>query len=212
MRLFHFLKKQNGFTTTELMVAVTITSLFGASFYGAFYTMNTGMWKNNQYFDTGVSAKIVIEHLAKDVQEAINVETSHGGINLADACLILKLPSIDANGVPTNIAAQFDFVTYRINPNDNTQLVRSVDVLGGTSQREGGVDHNDVVVGRKISAVLFQAYTGAGGALQGFSSVAAGTVPTLKYIHVRITAQGTTLGTAQQTWVASDLMLRNHIT
>lgn len=195
-----------GFTMLECTIALTLTALFAASFYSAFRVMNGEMWRSKDYFDTSRSAKNVIDRLARDVQEAAGVVVSYGGNTTGTTCLILKLPSISNTGDPTSISNQFDYVTYRINPLNTTQLLRSVDVLNGTSNREGGVDVTDAVVGRKVNSISFS-YAGT-----SLSSVASGTIPTMKYINAQIIAEGTTLGASQQTQLDSDLMLRNYIT
>ncbi len=195
-----------GFTVLECTIALSLTVLFAASFYTAFRVMNAEMWRNKDYSDTCLSAKNVMDRLSRDVQESAGVVASYGGNTTSTSCLILKLPCIDNTGTPTSISSQFDYVTYKINPLDSTQLFRSVDVLNGTSNREGGVDTSDVVVGRKVSSISFS-YVGT-----PLASVASATIPTMKYINAQITTQGTTLGTTQDTQVDSDLMLRNYIT
>ena len=205
MKNLTYLKSKKGFTTTELIIAVGLTSMFATSFYVAFHVMNTEMRRNSVYFDTGSSAKNVMDRMAKDVQEAVSVVASYGGNSTGTTCLILKLPSIDGSGIPTNISTQFDYVTYKVDPSDSTHLLRSLDVLGGTSSREGGADISNVVVARRLDAIAFS-YLGT-----ALSSVSASTIPTMKRINVQITAEGTTLGATQQTQIDSDLMLRNRI-
>ena len=201
---FKRIQNRKGFTTVELMIAVSLTLLFAASFYGAFATMGSEMWRKKANFDTNVSAKNVMDRMSRDVEEAVSVVASYGGNTTGTNCLILKLPSIDASGVPTSITNQFDYVTYKINPTDSTQLLRTLVVLNG-SQREGGSNITNAVVARKVNA-LSLSYGGT-----ALSSVSSATIPTMKTINVQITAQGTTLGTNQRTQVDSDLMLRNNI-
>ena len=196
---------QRGFTPLELMVAVLLTSMFAASFYTAFRVMNAEMWRTRNYFETNVSAKNVLDRISKDTEEAVNVVTSWAGNATGTDSLVLKVPSIDGAGEPTNISTQFDYITYRINPTDSTQLLRSVDVLAGTSQREGGADITDAVVGRRIESVVFS-YVGT-----SLGLVAAATIPQMKYINAQITTQRTTLGATQQTQVDTDITLKNRI-
>ncbi len=202
----NFRRDSKGFTSLELLVASSITLLFALSFYTAFRVLYAEMFRNSVYFESNVSAKNVMDRLARDVYEAVNVQASYNGNTTGTTCLILKLPSVNALGVPTSISSQFDYVTYRIDPSNPTQMLRSLDVLNGTSQREGGADTTDVVIARRISNVAFS-YLGT-----ALSYVASATIPTMKAINVNVTAQGTTVGTTQQTQVDSDLMLRNRIT
>ena len=206
MKLSCFWTHAKGFTTLELTIGLSLTVLFATSFYTAFQVMNTEMWRNRMYFDTNTSAKNVMDRVAKDVEEAVSVVASYGGNTTSNTCLILKLPTVDNSGIPTSITGQFDYVTYKINPSDSTQLFRSLDVLNGTSQREGGADTTNIVMARRVNSILFS-YAGT-----NLSSVSSATIPTMKYINVQITTQGTTLGANQQSQVDSDLMLRNNIT
>ncbi len=204
--IFHLFKKNSGFTSLELLVATSITGIFAVSYFTAFHVMESEMYRNKIYFDANISAKKVMDRVSKDAQEALNVAASWGGNTTGNTCLVLRLPAIDASGSPTNTSTQFDYVTYRINPSNSTQLLRSLDVLAGVSQREGGADVSNVVVAERVSSILFS----SGGTSLG--SVSSGSIPLLEYINVQITTQGTTVGTTQQTVVDSDITLRNRIT
>ena len=206
-----FWKHQKGFSTIELMIALTVTTAFAASFYGAFQVMNNGMWSAKVYFDTNNSVKGAMDRMARDVEEAIQVETSHtfnGTVeNTGTGCLILRLPSIDNAGIPTSISAQFDYVMYKLNAVDST-LRRSVDILDGTSQRNSGADVNSTVVAKKVIALVFCNPANNDTVL---TQEAAGTITAMKYLNAQITAQGKTLHQNESTTVDSDMMLRNKI-
>lgn len=206
MILFQVRKDQRGFTSSELLIAVLLTSMFAMAFYTAFRGLNAEIARGKVYFDTSLSAKKVMDIMARDVQEAIGVEVARAGENTGTTCLILKLPSIDGTGTPTNISNQFDYVTYKPNPGDSTQLFRSLDVLDSVSSREGGADLNSIVVAKSVNSIAFSYMETA------LSSVASGTIPTMKYINVQIMARGTTLGTNQELQLDSDLMLKNRLT
>lgn len=196
----------SGFALMEVMVVMALSAIFAGSFFGAFGIANTELRRNGVYFDTNKSAKRVVELLSRDVGESVDVIASRGGVATDTNSLILKLPSIDAAGAPTSITTHFDYVTYKTNPANSKQLFRSVDILNGTSQREGGVDVNNAIVASNLQNIIFS-FNGT-----PLSSVSQATIPTMKKINVQVTAQGTTRGVIQQTQVDSDLMLKNHIT
>ena len=209
MRLLANRKKQRGFTTVEVMIAASVTTVFAGAFYGAFHVMNAGMWSSRVYFDTNNSVKVAMDRMARDVEEGIRVETQHdfgnGAQNTGTTTLILRLPSIDATGTPTSISTNFDFVMYRFNAADST-LRRSVDVLNGTS-RNGGVDANEVVVARNVNGIVFSNPA----TNTNLGQEAAGTITAMHFLNVQVTAQGRTLNQNQSTMVDSDMMLRNNI-
>ncbi len=201
-----FFGKNGGFTIVELMTASFITALFATAFYIAATTMHNEMVLQNQYFDTNRDIRYTMEKISRDLKESVSIISSHGGNTTGDSVLILKLPSIDSSGEPTNIDLQYDYVTYKVNPSNSKQLFRSLDVLGGTSTREGGSDQSDVVIANNLSSIEF-ASSGT-----GLSSISASTLATLKRINVQITSLGKTLGRDQSTQIDSDIMLRNRIT
>ncbi|MBI4353271.1 MAG: hypothetical protein HY593_05020 [Candidatus Omnitrophica bacterium] len=196
---------EKGFTMTELAIATTITLLFALSLYAVFYGLHNQLKKQNVYYETGRSARHSLDRISKDVKEAVQIVSSWGGNSTSDTSLVLKLPSINSNGEATDVSSQFDYVTYKLDSADTTHLVRSLDILGGTSAREGGADQTNQIVGRNVQTILFSS-NGTG--LSSFSSSA---LQGLKSINVAVTTQRQTVGTTQTTQLDSDLMLRNQL-
>lgn len=192
---------KRGFTMVELAIAVTINTIFLTAFFSVFSIMNTHMNQQSIYFQSNRGARFALDRIARDVREAVSLVATHGSDTTADSVLILKLPSINSSGDPTNIDSQFDYVTYKLS---GTDLVRSVDVLGGTSTREGGSDQTNRVVATGVSAITFSTASG-----MALGSVSSGTIPALHSVNVSITVQGSTLGRTQSTSVDADLYLRN---
>ena len=199
------MKNDKGFSMVELLTASVLTAFVAASFYATFFAARNEMVQQNNYFKTNRSARYAVDRIARDVKEAVGVVATQGGYTTGNSTLVLRLPSIDANGEPTNIASQFDYVIYHIDSNDSTKLRRRLDVLNGTSQREGGIDRTNMLAADKVQAVLF---TNGG---TGLGSIASGTLPTLKYLNVQITARDRTLWMNQNSDIDADLMLRNNI-
>jgi hypothetical protein len=188
------------------MGAVVLTLVLAGGFYGAFYAVRNEMYQARMYFDTNRSVRYAEERLTRDIREAIEVTSTHGAYTTGNSILILKLPAIDASGDATDIAADFDYVTYRLDTTvtPNT-LVRSLDVLDGTSQREGGADRTNKVIARRMLSLAFSSGGTALGSLTATQKTA------LEYVNVQMSAQGTTIGKSQTTSVDADVMLRNKL-
>jgi hypothetical protein len=193
---------EKGFTIIELLTASVVTLLFAASFYGAFFALGMQIKQQDNFYDTNQSVRYSMERMSRDVKEAVEVVSSHGSDTTSGSVLILKLPSINASGIPTNIASQFDYVTYKISSN---RLVRALDVLGGTSSRDGGADRTGDVTSRGTQTVSFS----SGGA--SLATYSASALAGLKTINVQITNQATLKGRTQTSQADSDLVLRNNL-
>lgn len=201
------MRKMAGFTLVELMAATAISVLFSAAFFAAFYAMRNELYQQTSFFNSNRSVRFAIDAIARDVKEAISIEPTRGADTTGNQVLILKLASIDANGVPTNFDADFDYVVYKLDGTNPAILRRTLDVLDGTSTRNAGADITNKEVARSVQTLLFS----AGGT--GLSSLTAQTLSGLRQINVRIQARGTTL-LSTQTQTAegdSELLLRNKV-
>ncbi len=203
MRLLGLGGSQKGFTLVELMQVIAITAIIAISFFAVFSVMNTGMSRSKTHFDINTSAKNIIGRIANDAQEAIAVVPSYAGNVSGNTCLILKLPSIDANGIPLDITSLFDYVTYTIDGSDASILLRILAVNNGSS-RNGGNNIAGAVAGKQVNAILF---SGDGANL---GTIAANDLPWVKNIHIQVTTQGNAHGIIQSSTVGSDFMLRNN--
>lgn len=198
-----FWRDQRGFTIVELMVATVLSVLFSLAVFGAFYVMRNEMFQQTNFFTTNRSVRFAGDIMARDIREAVRIVSARGGNTTGNQVLILQLPSIDANGDATDIDNDFDFVVYRLSSIDATTLIRDLDVMGGTSFRNGGADSSNKVVATKVQNLSF---TSSG---TGLSSVA--NVQTLFAVNASITSQGTVLRSSQTqtTQADSDIRLRN---
>lgn len=195
----------SGFTIVELMIATTLLVVIGTAFYAAFGVMRDQMWRENIYMNVDSSAKNAMERISKDAKEAITIVSSRGSDTTGTSVLILRLPSVDASGVPTNITTDFDYVVYKLDDNTPPRLTRTLDVLNSTSLREGGADVSSAIVARFVNSVQFSSSGTA------FSSLSGSAIQALKQFNAQITSQSTTFGTTQQTQLDSEIVLRNKI-
>jgi prepilin-type N-terminal cleavage/methylation domain-containing protein len=194
---------RRGFTIVEILAASVIMTIFASAFFGIVKVMHASLVRQNVFFDTNRASRYSLGRIGRDVKEAIGLVNTLGVDTTGNTILILGLPSIDGTGEPTDILNDFDFIVYKLNPGDATQLLRIVDVLDGVSLRNGGADGTQVIA-NNIQNILFSDETGT-----GLSS--AGNLALIKRINVFITTQGTTLGTVQTTQLDADLMMRNKV-
>lgn len=199
------IKGKKGMTITELMIASSLSVLFTLGFVSASHALRTQMSKQDYYYDANRASRVALDRFAEDAKEAIGIVATQGAFTTGNSTVILKLPSINAAGDATNIDTQFDYVIYQRN-SSNSRLLRTLDVLNGTSVREGGADITDQVVAQNVQSLSFS-YAGT-----ALGSVAASSLPGLKYFNAQITAQGTLMGTNLTTEADSDIMFRNNIT
>lgn len=195
------LKKREGFSLVEIMTSTALILLFSGAFFGTFSVMHRSLNRQNAYFDTNRAARFSLERIAIDAKEAVSLVTTLGGDTTGNTVLILGLPSIDAFGIPTDITSDFDFVTYKMSGVNPNQFIRVIDILDGTSTRNGGVDETRVVA-NNVANVFFSDEVGT-----GLSAVP--DVTLIKRINVLITSSRTTLNTAETTQLDADIMLRN---
>ena len=195
------IRNDRGFTLVELMIATFLTLIFAGAFFAAFYVMRNNLFQQSAHYGTNRAMRFTMDSLSRDVKEARRVVPSRGGVTTGDNVLILELYSINANGEPTGIAGDYDYVVYRQNPLNATQLIRSLDVKNGTSQRNGGAD-----APTKVMVPNFQSVTFSSGG-NGLSSIT--NVANLKSIHIQSISRDRTLKANQTSQLDTNLMLRN---
>src|SRR3989338_7807565 len=98
-----FKKNEKGFTLAELIVSASLTCVFMAAFVAAFIGLRNGMYAQDSYFTSNRTGYYTMNVISKDVREALSIEDTYG-VSTATSVLVLRLPSINASGVPTNVA------------------------------------------------------------------------------------------------------------
>lgn len=189
----------------EALLASSLSVLFILGFTAATQTMRTEMTKQDHYYNTNRATRVAFDRMARDAKEAIRIESTQGTFTTGDSTVIFRLPSIDANGDATNIDTQFDYVIYRLNSATST-LLRNLDLLNGTSVREGGSDLTNEVIAQNVQSLTFS-YAGT-----ALGSVAAASLSGYKYFNADLTSRSTLMGVAQNTEADTDIMLRNNLT
>jgi Tfp pilus assembly protein PilW len=114
-------KKIQGFTIAELQVSLFISMLTLVAsilLYIAYWHIFA---MSNTYLDLFSNSRIAMEWIARDIRWASQVETSSGIYTTSDHCIVLKVPSIDANG--STIASHYDHIIYQLNGSDLYRIV-----------------------------------------------------------------------------------------
>lgn len=188
----------------ELMAATAISALFMAAFFAAFFVMRNELYQQNVFFSSNRWARFAIDMVTRDTKEAITIRAqSAGGDTTGNQVLVLRVPSIDANGEPTDIDNNFDEVVYKLDSASPTTLIRNL-TLGGSSQRNDGTNSTGKIIARNVTGLTFSNTAGT-----GFSSIANET--SLYNFNIQITVRGTTLRSSQTqtTSLNSNVRLRN---
>jgi hypothetical protein len=79
--------------------------------------------------------RYVLDWIARDIKEGIQVVQNWSGYTTSTNCLILQVPSVDATGLIIDIANEFDYIIYRRKPEDPKRLERILDAKDGVSFR-----------------------------------------------------------------------------
>ncbi len=193
---------RSGFTVVQTLTALSLSVLVLGAFLTAFFGMRNSLFAQDSYFTSNRTGYYAINVLSKDVREAIAIESSYGSDTTGTSVLILRLPSISALEIPTDITSQYDYVTYKLS---GTNLTRTLDVLGGTSNRNGGSDISGKIIARNITAFTLSTSSGT-----AFSSLSSSQIEALSFFNVALTSSETIAGRARTMVADSNMKLMNY--
>ncbi len=125
--------KTKGFTLVELLVVVAIIAVIVLSLVALYSSGQRYFITESARTDMLQDSRFVLNWISRDIKEAIQVIPSWGSYTTATDCLVLEIPSIDANGLIIDIANDFDYIVYRLNPDHPQWLERIVDAKDGVS-------------------------------------------------------------------------------
>lgn len=138
-----------GFTITEMAIAAVISLMATTAAMSVFISSSKmaveSLMRNRAYSE----ARLLTEHLASDIRAASSLVSNHKSYAASANTLILRLPSIDADGFPLDITTKFDTVIYHPDKTQESKVVRTVDSAPGSSRKS-----ESRVIGRSANRAI----------------------------------------------------------
>lgn len=123
-------------TIVEVVIAVGIQAVVLLGVYAAVVTCTRLQKDNYQHNLVSAEAQRVADRLISDVRGALALENSFSDAGktyqYSTSTLILRYPSIDANGIPLDVTAKFDRIIYH--PGASNYIYRTVIPGAGSSR------------------------------------------------------------------------------
>jgi prepilin-type N-terminal cleavage/methylation domain-containing protein len=156
-------RRRAGFSLLESLMAMTILTLMVGAILSLYSKGQSDAIEQGRY---------PLAWITRDVKLSTAIEPSWNGYTASSNTLILRIPSVDANGLIIDMAAHSDHVIYRI---EGRRLYRIVDAEDGVSAR---VDRTRVLADG-MAALAFAYYDASGTVLTSQFDKAASVQPTL---------------------------------
>lgn len=118
----------------EFLVAVNLSLILLLALL-SFYSMALKFFFNQSVrADILDDSRFPLNLIAKDIREAIQIESNFGSFSTSENSLVLKLHAVSESG--EIIEGAFDYVIYRINPNFHNKLERIVKAHESSFRKE----------------------------------------------------------------------------
>lgn len=149
-------KHMRGLSLIEILIGMVLMSIAVLALFSLYNSGQKYFTNQDARADILNDSRLTLTMLSRDIKEAVQVVTGPvdvgGTIYSTSAnCLVLKVPSLDANGLIIDIDSHFDYLIYRVNPNNSKELRRIVEGKDGVSSR---LDGNKLLTGNIESLVL----------------------------------------------------------
>jgi len=191
--------KPRGLTLVELLITVSIVSLVLSALLSLYSAGQRYFLGESVMLDKLRDIRFVRNWITRDIKEAVEVLPSWDVYTVSDSCLILRIPSVDANGYVIDIENDYDHVVYRLNPQIPSRLERILDAKDGVSARSDG----SRLLSSQVSSFLLSSEGVSLSTVADFSQVAS--------VDVSLVAQQTLLGRSYQETLQTGVMLRNRL-
>ncbi len=150
------MSKTRGITLIEVLIGMVLMVIVVLALFSLYNTGQKYFVNQNIKSDILNNNRVTLTWLSRDIKEAVQVIPGPIDINgtfysTSSGSIVLRLPSIDANGIIIDIDNEFDYLVYQMDPENSTQIVRIVDGKDGISSR---VDGNRVLAENVSSLVL----------------------------------------------------------
>lgn len=150
------MSKTRGITLIEVLIGMVLMVIVVLALFSLYNTGQKYFVNQNIKSDILNNNRVTLTWLSRDIKEAVQVIPGPIDINgtsysTSSESIVLRLPSIDADGIIIDIDNEFDYLVYQMDPDNSTQIVRIVDGKDGVSSR---VDGNRVLAENVSSLVL----------------------------------------------------------
>ena len=149
-------KHQRGLSLIEILIGMVLMSIAVLAFFSLYNSGQKYFTNQDARADILNDSRLTLTLLSRDIKEAVQVVTGPfdvGGTAYSTStnCIVLKVPSVDADGLIIDIDSHFDYLVYRVNPNNSKELQRIVEGKDGVSSR---LDGSKLLTGNIESLVL----------------------------------------------------------
>lgn len=136
-------RHSRGLTLIEVLVGMVLMSIVVLGLFSLYSTGQKYFANQDAHVDILNDSRLTLSMLSRDIKEAVQVVAGPvdvGGTNYSTSttCIVLKVPSVDADGLIIDIDNDFDYMVYLVNPNNSKELQRIVDGKDGVSSRLDG--------------------------------------------------------------------------
>ncbi len=137
------MSKTRGITLIEVLIGMVLMVIVVLALFSLYNTGQKYFVNQNIKSDILNNNRVTLTWLSRDIKEAIQVIPGPIDINgtsysTSSECIVLRVPSIDADGIIIDIDNDFDYLVFQMNPEDPTQIIRIVDGKDGVSSRVDG--------------------------------------------------------------------------
>lgn len=191
--------KPKGLTLVELLVAMALVSLLMTALLALYSAGQRYFLTESVSLEELRDVRYVQNWLTRDIKESAQVLPSWDVYTASDSCLILLVPSVDANGDIIDIESDFDCVVYRRDPDIPSRLERIVDAKDGVSARSDSRKW----LSTKVSSFLLSSEGVNLSAVADFSQIAS--------VDISLTTRQILMGRPYQETLQTGVMLRNKV-
>ena len=136
-------KHMRGLSLVEVLIGMVLMSIAVLALLSLYSSGQKYFTNQDARADILNDSRLTLTMLSRDIKEAVQVVTGPfdlGGTAYSTSanCIVLKVPSVDANGLIIDIDSHFDYLVYRVNPNNSKELQRIVEGKDGVSSRLDG--------------------------------------------------------------------------
>ena len=155
---------RQGMTLIEALIGLVIMSILLASLLSFFAKGQRDFFQGSVRSDILDKARYPLSWIGRDVNVAFNVQTKHETQWTSGAILVLKLPTLDANGYVMSDNNQYDDIVYYVS---NNRLIRHCHPWPNSYRQGGDKTLADNVAGLVLTyydaneTVLTSGYTAA---------------------------------------------------